>query len=307
MDYPDLENLDLDLDNYELPEILALFKLDEDFTEEDLKKAKQIVLKMHPDKSRLGPEYFFFFSKAYKTLYSIYTFKNKSDAREETDYEDLRDEDKNEILDQFFQKHQTLQDPKYFNAWFNEQFDKTHIQNEDLRKGYGDYLESEEDVEPETQDRPTTSYLNEAFERKKKELMTVIPYQDAADYYSGGSMAFSNVAGDAPEEYSSDVFSQLSYQDIRKAHKESIIPVTMEDYDKVTKFTSVDEMIVYRTRQEIVTKPLSEEESLRVLEQRNQEIEADSNTRAFRLAKQMEESKHKTNSFWSSLKKITND
>ena len=42
-----------------------------------LKNAKQIVLKIHPDKSQLEPKYFIFFSGAYKRLYSIYEFQNK--------------------------------------------------------------------------------------------------------------------------------------------------------------------------------------------------------------------------------------
>ena len=69
-----METLDLDINNYDLHDILALFKLDKDFSENDLKKAKQLVLKMHPDKSRLDAKYFLFFSSAYKRLYSIYEF-----------------------------------------------------------------------------------------------------------------------------------------------------------------------------------------------------------------------------------------
>jgi len=73
------ETLDLDIDNYELEDILDLFKIySTDFNEADLKKAKQMVLKTHPDKSNLQPEYFLFFSKAYKTLHSIWEFRRQS-------------------------------------------------------------------------------------------------------------------------------------------------------------------------------------------------------------------------------------
>ena len=57
---------DLNIDNYDLNDILALFKINADFDENDLKAAKKIVLKTHPDKSKLGPEYFLFYSKAYR-------------------------------------------------------------------------------------------------------------------------------------------------------------------------------------------------------------------------------------------------
>ena len=65
-------NLDLNIDNYSLDDILQLFRLSSDFNEADMKNAKKLVLKMHPDKSRLDAKYFLFFSKAYKVLYSIY-------------------------------------------------------------------------------------------------------------------------------------------------------------------------------------------------------------------------------------------
>ena len=67
-----MDSLDLDLDNYELPDLLNLFKLDYNFKTEDLKQAKRMVLMTHPDKSQLPKEYFLFFSKAYKIIYSIY-------------------------------------------------------------------------------------------------------------------------------------------------------------------------------------------------------------------------------------------
>ena len=54
--------LDLDINNYDLQDILHLFKLPVNFDEQDLKRAKQIVLKTHPDKSNLPSDYFIFYS-----------------------------------------------------------------------------------------------------------------------------------------------------------------------------------------------------------------------------------------------------
>ena len=58
-----MDNLDLNLDNYELQDLLNLFHLSYNFTEVDLKRAKKIVLKTHPDKSGLSKEYILFFKK----------------------------------------------------------------------------------------------------------------------------------------------------------------------------------------------------------------------------------------------------
>ena len=56
---------------YNLDDILKLFKLEYNFTEQDLKKAQRQALKTHPDKSNLPSEYFIFFKKAYKILSEI--------------------------------------------------------------------------------------------------------------------------------------------------------------------------------------------------------------------------------------------
>ena len=41
------------------------------------------------------------------------------------------------------------------------------------------------------------------------------------------------------------MFSKLPYQDLKKAHTETVIGVTDEDYDKMQKFNTVEE---YKTR-----------------------------------------------------------
>ena len=64
-----MQNLDLNIDNYNLKDILKLFSISEEFTEKDMKEAKKIVLQIHPDKSKLDAKYFYFFSKAYKIIY----------------------------------------------------------------------------------------------------------------------------------------------------------------------------------------------------------------------------------------------
>ena len=71
-----MESLDLNIDNYNLPDILALFGLPTLFNEDDLKRAKLAVLKTHPDKSQLPKEYFLFFTKAYRIVHQIYTIRH---------------------------------------------------------------------------------------------------------------------------------------------------------------------------------------------------------------------------------------
>ena len=76
---------DLNLANYDLDELLNLFNLRADFTEQELKNAKSIVLKLHPDKSRLDKKYFLFYSEAYKLICNLWTFRSKSESNKKAE------------------------------------------------------------------------------------------------------------------------------------------------------------------------------------------------------------------------------
>jgi len=56
-----MSEVDLNIANYSLSDILQLFKIENGLDEEGMKKAKRHVLMMHPDKSNLSKEYFYFF------------------------------------------------------------------------------------------------------------------------------------------------------------------------------------------------------------------------------------------------------
>ena len=57
------EAIDLNIENYSREELYKLFgfKTSAILTEDSMKEAKKIVLKTHPDKSRLDNKYFIFF------------------------------------------------------------------------------------------------------------------------------------------------------------------------------------------------------------------------------------------------------
>jgi hypothetical protein len=288
--------MDLDIDNYNLEDILHLFKIPSDFDEFHLKAAKKIVLKTHPDKSKLDPKYFLFYSKAYKVLYTIYTFKNKSTNKKTENTEDSLLESHHIILDTFFQKNKKMKEPQEFNKWFNEQFDKHKVEEE--REGYGDWLKSENGVYHT--DKTDIANMSADFEKHKKHVRSLIVYNGIDDVYSPASGTL--LGGD--EGFTSSMFSGLSYQDIKQAHTESIIPVTDEDFQNVKKFNNVEEYKKYRNGQNVT--PLSEQESNEYLKTKTTMDESDSSRRAYFYAKQSEESNKKNQQFWGKLQKITN-
>ena len=289
-----LNSLDLDLDNYSLDDLYHLFNIDGGHLSEDtLKSAKQIVLKMHPDKSQLDSKYFLFFSKAYKRLFSIYEFQNKSTKKEYKEGYEYYDEGNKAILDNMFEKNKEFKDPKNFNSWFNESFEKQRVDNP-IEQGYGDWLKSDEGF-ISVNENVTKGNMNEVFEQKKKQIQALTVYTGVTDMFSstfGGSLL------DGGGDFSTD-----NYTDLRQAYTETLIPVTQEDYNKMQKFNNVSEYKAHRERVDVA--PLSKEEAERKLLQQQQQHDQHSAALAFKYAQQAEKVKEKQKGFWSELKQIT--
>jgi hypothetical protein len=295
------DKLDLNIDNYELDELLNLFKLDRNFNEEDLKQAKKIVLKTHPDKSGLHPDYFRFYSSAYKSIYNIWEFKNKNtkDNKKNTIYTNDCETVDNKILDKYLSKEKLLNDSKKFNKWFNEQFEQNKMSREDETDGYGDWLKSNEDVEDFQ--NISQAQLGEEIEKKKQQMRSLIVHKGIQDIHFN-SVGASDLLGNTPDSYGSDLFSNLQYEDLRKAHTETVVPVTIEDYNNVKKFNNINDYKDYRNSQSTV--PLSQIQALEYLKNKNKLEDKETTERAYKLAKQLEESKKKQENFWASIKHI---
>jgi hypothetical protein len=72
MTNPLSDTLDTNIDNYQIKDILNLFKLDFNFNEDDLEQVKQKVIGLHPSNSDLPEDYFIFFRAAYKRIQFAY-------------------------------------------------------------------------------------------------------------------------------------------------------------------------------------------------------------------------------------------
>lgn len=283
----------MNIDNYELQDLLDLFHLDYNFNEEDLKKTKKTVLMTHPDKSKLSKEYFLFFSAAYKIIYSIYEFRYKSITKKQNSNENIKinkyttekDEEREILLN-------NLKQQPNFNKIFNELFEKYNIKDNETEGGYGDWLKSEEDLD---NTKTTLNEMNENFELKKKKVQSIIVHKDVEEMDSG--TGHFELSRDKPEYYSSSLFSSLQYEDLKKAHVESVIPVTQEDYQNRKKFRNVDEMQRYNAEQN--SEPLSLKQANEYLNQKKSFQDKNDVSRAFKLAKQDEQAR-KANVGWMS-------
>lgn len=295
-------DIDLNIDNYSREDLFKLFGLKNmNLNEDIMKECKKIVLKTHPDKSRLDEQYFIFFSKAYNKLQGIFEFQNKFNKKKITDTNEYYDNDNITILDKVFDKNSKLKDPKNFNKWFNEQFEKNKL-DDNNEKGYGSWLKSDEDIVyiPNV----TKNNMAAEMEKRKKEVKTLTTYtgfvEQNANTFGGSSlMSYDN------NFTSNSLFNNegIGYTDLRQAYVESVIPVTEDDYNNKLKFNSIDEY--KRHRESVDTKPLSKEEALRQLYNQNKQKDEESIALAFYYAEQSQKVKQNQESFWSSLKQIT--
>ena len=277
------EDIDLNIDNYNLDDLLGLFKLGYNFTENDMKQAKRIVLKTHPDKSKMDKKYFLFFSRAYKVLYSIHQFRTQSNSEKSTVYTIEKDEAKEKFI-------KSISKTENFHKVFNEFFDNNYIRTDDIKTGYGDWLKSDEDLNDDKISNMTQ--MNETFEKKKNTMRALAKKEEIKDT---SNESYVNLSGNTPESYSSSLFSNLQYEDLKKAHVETVIPVSRQDYEEKQKFSNMNDLKMYRDIDNMA--PVSLQQSKQLLKNQQNLENKNSVMRAFELAKQDEISK-KTNSEW---------
>ena len=296
-----MESLDLNIDNYDYEDILNLFKLKIDFNVEDLKNSKKKVLSMHPDKSNLDKEYFLFFSAAYKILYSVYQFREKASnsenyelPKEEIEYLAEKDEYNEEIIKNLI-KNKKFNNEE-FNKWFNSLFEKVKLENDYQDSGYGDWLKNNQG---EINNCNSLDEMNKKILEKKKNLRDnqIINYNEIEESNNAG---FCDLTNSKPEYYSAELFSKFQYEDLKRAHEESVIAVTDDDFKK--KYNSFEDIRLQRQQQNL--NPLIKEEANSILLNKNKKENEINSHRAYKLFKQQEIIDNTNKKWWAALKQI---
>jgi hypothetical protein len=291
-------DLDLDIRNYELRDILNLFKLPSVFTESHMREAKLTVMRTHPDKSGLDKEYFLFFSKAYKILHEVYQVRaglsrQKADSLKYDNVKEDIDARRNANSDKLKRMN-----AGEFNRWFNQTFEQNKLHDEEQDSGYGDWFksndaENDDDNEDNEELGEGSSWAQrmEQLERRKTKLreQALIVRSEIRTFDSVGAGGGYGLTRECPEEHSSGLTfgssSSLAYEDLKKAHTETVIPVTHEDYDAVRKYKNMNELQRSRDIDRRTFNYSDAESNLA----RSQQLQAeDDMRRAFKLAQQDE-------------------
>lgn len=256
-----MEGYDLDLSSYSLEELLGLFNIELPITDLDLERAKRKALKTHPDKSGLNQDVFIFFKSAFdklKTLYDIQISQNRESSEE---YE-AQLEERNEGIAAFSKAGD-------FSSEFNRLFEE-NISAHSGDSGHGKWLS-------ETIDTTNTTTQSQ-FKEMKRKTRALAMVNDVSGYTDPrGSELLS--ASD-----NSGASGGLSFQDVRRAYTESLIPVTEEeDYISRKQYSSVNELQAERVQIASTAPFANHEQKLKLQRERESMLDVEM---AFKLQQQ---------------------
>lgn len=209
--------MDLDIDHYSLKDLLKLFQLPEDFSEQELRTARKRVVAVHPDKSGLDQSYFLFFHKAFSLLNTVFRFKQKAHTSmvETPSFADLVSdmEDTDKLM-----LAQTFTSNPQFNKEFNQLFDTLYTKEDD---GHGDWFKSAEDLD--------LSYD----QRKQQSRAMVISSIEAANtpHFSDLKNVYTvdTVLGVSEEDYRS---TYKTVEELKQVRSQNIIPLQREEAER---------------------------------------------------------------------------
>jgi hypothetical protein len=278
----------LDINNYSLEEIFGLFDLTYDLTEESMRAAKKKVLMIHPDKSRLPPSYFHFYREAYDIVLNIYKQKMRSNNKTSN----AADKPIYQPIHQAENLPQEMMESKgAFNSKFNELYDKNMVRKQDTSR-YDWFRQSESVYDDFSQKQVNPKNMGSELDAIKQKQAALQVYRGVQELNASGQRGTSYFEDDdgGAEYVSSDVFSKLKFDDLRKVHKDqSVFAVSESDLNKRTQYKSVDQFV--RDRDGGVA-PLSKIEATQLLERQQKEKEQvimNKQRREYMLQKEYEE------------------
>lgn len=244
----DIHNLDISM--YSFKEVLELFNINNDEpTVQDVKNAKKTVLMTHPDKSKLDSKYFLFFKKAFDVLYNYYENNLKQNVdidNADTDYKEYFDSDDNKGIQNYIGK---IEKDK-FNNKFNRLFEENaNIKKTDPEKN--NWFKDEKPVFENPEETVNANSMNSVFNKFKERNNAVVVHKGVQEMLSGsGTNIYDQENNDT--YVTSDPFSKLKFDDLRKVHKdETVFAVGENDFNKVKQYGSMDEYKYARNSQSL--------------------------------------------------------
>jgi len=259
----------LNIHMYNFNDILELFGLGYDISLEDMKKAKKIVLMTHPDKSKLGPEYFLFYKKAFDIVYRFYENQQKINVAmptEEPEYKPLKQNEWDKSTNKRVSETINKMSSREFQDKFNKLFEDNMSSKPDPSRN--EWFQSQ-NPSFEIEEQVNTKNMGQVFEKVKTQQATsaLSQYRGVENLYvnsGSGTKLYEDVDEQDNSYVECDPFSKLKFDDLRKVHKDqTVFAVSETDYKNVPKFSSVDHYV--RERGKMPMDPLEKQKAEQML------------------------------------------
>jgi len=272
----------LDIYTYSFPDILDLFHLSPNFGETDLKRAKLVALKTHPDKSGLPPQYFLFYKKAFDIVLDYYKNNTKTSAKVpdinpeystgQNYIKSVQKSINHNILENTQNRQQDEKNngntSKKFNDRFNELYEKNMIKPVNSEKNQ--WFKDETPIFKDINTQKTTASMHSAIDQIKQNTAALSVYRGVQELVlpSSGSSFYDEDDDTSDGQYiTTDPFSKLKFDDLRKVHKDqTVLAVSERDFEKMKTYGSVDAIKASRGQQTLT--PMEKKEAERILRER---------------------------------------
>jgi len=261
----------LNINMYSFKELLELFQLDYKISIDDLKRAKLMVLKMHPDKSRLPADYFLFYKKAFDIVVQYYNDSAKTTAKVPTTEQVYSVETADKRVAKTVNKAMDDMGHDQFQQKFNQLFEQN--MKKPVRTEQNDWFKNNDPLY-QFDNVSSASGLAGAVESIKKTTAAMVKYNGVENMSSGGP-SFGNLYDDDDDESAGyvtcDPFSKLKFDDLRKVHKDqTVLAVSESDLANMRTYGSIDQL--QRERGSMRIEHVDRSESEKILDQREQAL-----------------------------------
>jgi hypothetical protein len=227
---------------------------------------------LHPDKSKLSANYFLFYKKALDIVVEFYKVQNKINQAIPTEkfMYNPKHEKTEDLNERQIKKTISKMDSGKFQETFNKLFDSNMKINHETPEKNRWKQDNNYDIPTNT----TKSSMNENFNQMKQQQHNqhLIVYKGVQELHStSGNNFYEDDEEDSCNYITSDPFSKLKFDDLRKVHNdESIFSVSENDFEKVPKYKSYNEFQQQRCKDNLT--PINKPEAQQMLDVKEKQM-----------------------------------
>ena len=169
------------------------------------------------------------------------------------------------------------------------------VKDEYTANGYGVWLNGDDEPRDDVKCNNVEA-MHKNIEQRKKELYKIVKQEDIMDYNDSG---YCDIGNNVPDNYSSDMFSSLAFQDLKQAHTETVIPVDESDADK-----RQNNIETLKRERGAKINPIDEKTANAQLANKQDRENKNNVQRMYKMLRQQQEVEKNNNEWWKKYKLI---